>query len=165
MILKRKQLRPAGVGDLCVIKPDVLKNIWKDESYKKTSLVHHAEINKGELDSNNRVTRRILRSKKDKMLTIGDAKLVVITKNSIFKDYINVAIVCFRKDSLHGLLVREELSKNKNRLIHKSCLRLASAQEVIDIKDMYSYKAQEYFENLLVEKGRYCLNNFKWVGK
>ena len=113
------------------------------------------------------MSRRQYRANKKTMkLTIGDAKLVVIAKNSIFKDYFNVAIVCFRLDSNHGMLAREELSKGKTHLVHKRALELASTQSIIDIKNQYSYTAQNYIKNILKEEGKgYDLNNFQWVGR
>ena len=126
MILRRKESKPIGVGDVCNVSSSMRKKlINNNKKYLETSAPHSYDKNFPDNFAYAVGSYDISKSSKklDKAIHFADAEVCLIHSKSFLKDYYNVIPLRFKRDSHHYATMTVATHKVKSiYVVHKSLL-------------------------------------------
>ena len=157
MIFKRKQARPAGLGKICSIKPEIVANMRQTENYITHSVTHRAEL----MDSY--ITKSSLnKNKVQNKVMMADAKLVYVSADSVFNGLVNVIPLAIEHDSAAGHGIRKISNGNRSFLIKLDSLSLTSQENINAVMGKYYPSVRDSLANNIIT---HVNNNFSWENR
>lgn len=158
MILKRKQLKEAEVGDVATINYKALVKMYNRPEYTDQSASHYCR------NLDNAIRSRHLRksNSKNNKIFLCDSELVYVNKNSIFgSDLVEVVPLKIRQDDF--LYALDHLMKSKSKgvfLIPKNSLCYAGNSTIENA--FASNNVKDRIKNIIKTN----INpNFSWEGR
>ena len=159
MILKRKQLKAANVGDMATINHKALTKMRHMPGYKSESVsnyclemflpIHRKNLRKSNIGNNK--------------VFLCDAKLVYINKKSIFgDDIVEVVPLKIIQDDYNYAMKHLAKEKKLTFLINKNALDYANRNVVQKVLDSMNSRVADQAERIIQT---YVNPNFSWAGK
>jgi len=159
MILKRKTVRLAKIGEIGVIKPSIIEAMKSTEYYSKHSVV----ANIGDKTIEKRMLSSNLKKANSKVL-LADAELVYILKSPIFDGLLEVVPLCFNNDAFTALAVQRVFYGKKNTFyIPEGSIQSISSEGITNVISRYGDVAQSLISRLMKEEYFFNQPNFSWV--
>jgi len=161
MILKRKQAKPVGVGDICTIKPVVISKMMDQPSYTERSVSYIKEI-EGDVIYRRNMRKNLTRNNE---ITVADIELAYVSNSTRYKGIVEVIPLKVRADSITGTGIRTILSEKKTFLMRLNSLNLPSLATILDVREYYTYMARNYVEKIIKDENHYNKPEFSWEDK
>lgn len=157
MIFKRKQARPAGIGQICTIKTEVSDKMRKTDNYLRNSVSNRVR------SMGNYITSRSLeKNREQNQVMLADSKLVYIIGNSVFDGIVKVMPLVIDNDCAAGYGIRRINNGNKSFLMKLDSLSLTSQENIDNESGGYYPSVRDRLSNQIIT---HINNDFSWVNR
>ena len=157
MIFKRKQARPASVGQICTIKTEVSSKMRQTENYLQNSASYKARSIGGYITS-----RSIEKNREQNKVMIADSTLVYISSVSVFNGLVNVIPLSIENDSSAGHGIRKIGNGFKSFLMKLDSLSLTSQENINEESGEYYPSVRDRLSNHIIT---HIDNDFSWENR
>tara|TARA_R110000772_G_scaffold72323_1_gene157786 strand:- start:41 stop:469 length:429 start_codon:yes stop_codon:yes gene_type:complete len=142
MIFKRKEGKPAGVGNFCYIKEEVIDKMMESESER----TYYGKVNK-------------------ESFKMSDVKMVYVNKESIYSNLFFEVAVLFIQEGAYSSWrkVEHNCSKGKTFLVRKESLSILSQEKVNNFLKILPNRTGMHIKNCM-ENG-YNVLDFSWESR
>tara|TARA_R110002049_G_scaffold231127_2_gene403454 strand:+ start:40485 stop:40970 length:486 start_codon:yes stop_codon:yes gene_type:complete len=161
MILKRRQPKPAGVGDICNITTRMLDKMMATEEYQDRSVSYIREIDGGEIYKSHLRKNR----ERNNEVMAADQTLLYVADKTPFNGVVKVIPLVIRRDCPSGVAIRSLIEKGRSFLMRLDSLVVSDTATIHDAKTTYSDTALNYIEMVLRNENHYNKSKFSWDGK
>jgi len=161
MIFKRKQPKPAGVGDICNITSRMLNKMMATEEYQDRSVSYIREIEGGVIYKGH---LRKTRSTNHEVMA-ADQTLLYVADKTPFKGVVKVIPLAIRRDSSTGTAVRSLLDKGKSFFMRLDSLMVSDIETINNAKSIYGDTCLNYIDMVLKHENHYNKPKFSWDDK
>ena len=161
MIFKRKQAKPAGIGDICQIKVQVLNKMMLEPDYSSRSVSYLKEIELSRIYKSN--IRKNLHSNNE--ILCADQTLLYVANKTNFKGVVEVIPLVIRRDSPTGVGIRSLFDKKTTFLMRADSLMIPGEDIIHGEKCTYSDTALSLIERTIRSEKHYNKPDFSWENR
>jgi len=142
MIFKRKESKPASVGNFCYIKEEVIYKMIESESERTYY---------GKVDKNS--------------FKMSDVKMVYVNKESIYSNLFFEVSVLFIQEEMYSSWkkVEQNCSKGKTFLVRKDSLNILSQEKVNNFLNILPSRMGMHVKNCM--ENNYNVLDFSWESR